>query len=138
MKIGEDSDYIAMCDMSEKVSCSAVISSEYSKLFSHMGLVPKDSMLDVPNAYYGVVFYSAMLVLYIFSSRIPYAKTLALLASLASAVMSVSLYYIMVYILDDICVVCMCTHACNAIVLAVAVLDFRDMSCRTPSREKFD
>lgn len=128
VKIQEDSEYVAMCDMAEKVSCSSVITSEYSKLFSHIGLIPKDSFLDVPNANYGIVFYFVVLVLYVFSSKIPYAKTLILLASVASAVLSVVLLYVMVYILDDICVVCVTTHICNAVVLSGAVLDYRSQT----------
>jgi vitamin-K-epoxide reductase (warfarin-sensitive) len=125
-----------MCDMAEKVSCSAVITSEYSKLFSHVGLVPKDSMLDVPNANYGILFYIALLFLNIFAIRIPYAKTLILLAALASGALSVVLLYIMIVILQDICVVCMCTHVCNATILAVAVLDFKEVPLSHSSHVK--
>ena len=125
-KLHEDSDYVALCDVAERVSCSAVITSEYSKLFSLIGLVPIDSFLDVPNANYGVVFYSVLFILYLFSLRHSFVKVLVLLAAVASSVLSLALFYIMVYILQDICVVCMCTHACNAIVLIVAVLDVRD------------
>ena len=115
-----------MCDVAEKVSCTAVITSEYSKLFSLMGLVPKDSVLDVPNANFGVVFYSLLLFLSLLSTYIPHAPTLILIAAVASSVLSLVLLYIMIAILQDICVVCILTHLCNAIVLIVAVLDFRD------------
>lgn len=117
-----------MCDVAERVSCSAVITSEYSKLFSHVGIVPKESIFDVPNANYGILFYSALLVINLFSSHIPHAKTLILLAACASAILSVVLLYIILVILQDICLVCMCTHVCNAAILTVAVLDYNDLS----------
>ena len=135
-KLHDDSEYVAMCDMAEKVSCSAVISSEYSKLFSLIGLIPKESIFDVPNANYGLVFYSGLLVIYIYSSFIPYAKTLVLLAASASAVLSLVLLYIMVVILQDVCVVCMCTHLCNAAILSVAVMDFNDFRNKNTTKNK--
>lgn len=125
--INNDTEYVAMCDVAERVSCSAVITSEYSKLFTLIGLVPQDSVLDVPNANYGLVFYMGLLLVYVLSSRIPHAKTLLLIAAIASALLSLVLLYIMLTILHDVCLVCMCTHMCNAVILTVAVLDFYDL-----------
>ena len=50
-------NYEAMCDISEQVSCTKVLSSEYSKIWSALGLIPKDSFLDRSNAFFGLIFY---------------------------------------------------------------------------------
>ena len=54
LKHSQDADFVASCDLSEYVSCSEVLSSDWSKLFSKIGLIEKDSILDAPNSYYGI------------------------------------------------------------------------------------
>ena len=53
----QDESYQALCDIGEKISCSAVLTSEWSHLFSTIGLFKKDSILDQSNAVYGFLFY---------------------------------------------------------------------------------
>jgi uncharacterized membrane protein len=48
-----DPEYVATCDMSETISCSDVLLSEFGHIFSKFGLVPKSSILDHSNAAYG-------------------------------------------------------------------------------------
>lgn len=52
-KVAENPDYTAACDLSETVSCTDVVTSEYGHLFSAVGIIPKNSFLDQPNAAYG-------------------------------------------------------------------------------------
>ncbi len=49
----EDPNYVAMCDLTETVSCSKVMSSEYGHMLSWLGIVPHGSFLDQSNAAYG-------------------------------------------------------------------------------------
>lgn len=118
-QINKNPDYVAMCDIAEKISCSSVISSEYSKFFSFIGLVPEGSVLDVSTAIYGAAFYAALLILNVLSD----AKRVILAAAVIANIISVILVYIMIFILQDLCVVCMCTHACNFTILMITVLD---------------
>ena len=47
-EIGDE--YVAECDLSETISCSKVLTSEWAHLFSALGVFPKDSLLDQSNA----------------------------------------------------------------------------------------
>jgi vitamin-K-epoxide reductase (warfarin-sensitive) len=49
----EDPDYVAVCDLTETVSCSKVMSSEYGHMLSLLGIVPRGSSLDRSNAEFG-------------------------------------------------------------------------------------
>jgi vitamin-K-epoxide reductase (warfarin-sensitive) len=53
IKSDEDKDYAATCDISEIVSCTAVVKSDYGNIFSKFGIIKSGSMLDMPNSTYG-------------------------------------------------------------------------------------
>jgi uncharacterized membrane protein len=53
LKFTDDADFVASCDISEYISCTGVLSSEYSRLFSKLGILEHGSALDLPNALYG-------------------------------------------------------------------------------------
>lgn len=58
-----DESYSAICDINEKISCSAVLSSEYSFGFGLVeGVLGKNHILNQPNSYYGVLFYPVQLL----------------------------------------------------------------------------
>jgi len=57
----EDPMYVAACDISAKISCSRIFASEYGHFFSKIGIIPKDSVLDVPNALYACIFYTLLM-----------------------------------------------------------------------------
>ena len=69
-----DHDYTALCDISETVSCSKVFTSEQGKIWSYLGIIPKDSLLDQPNAAYGVVFYLMVILVDMQSSKSNFFK----------------------------------------------------------------
>lgn len=48
-------DYVPQCDISEEVSCSKVLHSEYGHMLSALKLIDKDSLLNQTNAFYGKV-----------------------------------------------------------------------------------
>lgn len=59
--------------------------SEYGSLLSYHGLVPKESLLDVPNALLGVFAYS-LFVLYPLLSQLPYHQHFYVFAATCSLV----------------------------------------------------
>jgi vitamin-K-epoxide reductase (warfarin-sensitive) len=106
--------YVAMCDISEHASCSKVLTSEFGKILSFSGLVPKDSPLDVPNALLGLGFYAAMLLH-------PVLPALAVLAAATfSVALSCYLAYILATVLHDFCAVCVCSYVINLVIFALA------------------
>ena len=108
-----DNDYKALCDISHKISCSKVFTSEYSRIFAKIGLFPQDSVLNQPNALYGVVFYIFIGVLSRFMESVPTAMYLLLVLSMASLVLSSYLAFVSFYILEDLCIVCATSYLCN-------------------------
>lgn len=57
-----DDDYEAMCDINEKISCTKVFTSEYGRGFGILGsLVGDDSILNLPNPIFGILFYSTLI-----------------------------------------------------------------------------
>ena len=78
---------------------------------SYLGLVPVDSILNVPNAALGAVYYFYQLVL---QSHFPYAMTV--FAALAAMASSIFLAYHLT-LLQELCILCWTTHVLNALLL---------------------
>jgi uncharacterized membrane protein len=79
------------------------------KMASYFGLVPKDSALDLPNAAFGVVYYTYRLLL-AKNSAIG-AITMAL--TTAAFLSTVWLAYQLTVVLGDLCVLCWSIHVIN-------------------------
>ena len=130
-------EFRALCDIAWLgVSCSKVFMSKYGRMLSLFGIVPNGHALDVPNAVLGILFYSCTFTL-------PYLKalpkglrsTLMLLASTLSCASSAYLAYCLIYILQDVCIVCISTYIINAIIFVLSLADF----CASPqARQKKD
>ena len=112
-KAATEDGFEAFCDISDEVSCSKVFLSEYGRIFSHLGLIPKDSVLDQPNAFFGVVFYLLFSIISVGFSKSEIGKLLLLAMSSMSMLLSAYLAYILTDILQDKCIVCFSTYICN-------------------------
>lgn len=110
-----DPTYEALCDLSAQMSCSKVLTSSYGHILSHWGLVPKDSPLDLANASLGSVYYAIML----FSPLFP--KEFVMFLSLVSVAFSAYLGYVLKYILEDLCLVCLTSYVVNFLIFIGAV-----------------
>jgi vitamin-K-epoxide reductase (warfarin-sensitive) len=112
-----DNPYVALCDISEKMSCSKVFLSEYGKIFSSLGVIPKDSALDQPNACYGILFYSIVssvgALAHVDKISTSLAKDILLICATSSVLLSAYLSYILAEVLQDVCVVCFSTYVVN-------------------------
>ncbi|KAG3087817.1 hypothetical protein PI124_g17878 [Phytophthora idaei] len=115
--------YTALCD-SEAFSCSQVLTSEYSSLLSHLGLVENNSTLDVSNAHLGVLAYS-LFTLYPVIRMVPYHAQFYTAVSSCMAVVMVYLAYILVFVLRDFCMVCVATYVITAALLWSSVVLLR-------------
>ena len=120
--------YKAACDIEAiGVSCSKVFTSKYGRMMSYFGFVEEDSDLDQPNAVLGILFYGITFILpYLTFIPGTISKLGMFLASCISCASSAWLGYILVYVLEDICLVCVSTYIVNAIIL---VLAFSDLFC---------
>eukprot|EP00743_Colponemidia_sp_Colp-15_P006313 GILK01006792.1.p1 GENE.GILK01006792.1~~GILK01006792.1.p1 ORF type:complete len:159 (-),score=17.28 GILK01006792.1:249-725(-) len=103
-------NYKALCDVSEQISCSAVFSSKYGH---SVGMLLGDNhYLNLPNAFYGLLFYVAVF-LYDVLTFIPFRHHLFFVASSGAVIFSAYLAYILYFVLEDLCLVCVSSYIVN-------------------------
>ncbi|XP_072889513.1 vitamin K epoxide reductase complex subunit 1-like protein 1 isoform X1 [Hemitrygon akajei] len=113
-----DAAYRAMCDLSESISCSKVFTSRWGRGFGLLGtFLGQDSILNQPNSVYGLLFYLLQLLLSLTGSAV--AAVVLLLTSLVSLAGSLYLAYILVFVLRDLCLVCVTTYVLNLLLFAL-------------------
>ncbi len=62
----KDVNYVALCEISETMNCTKVLTSKWAKGFGVVGPALGDEhVLNQPNCLYGIIFYSLMGLLYI-------------------------------------------------------------------------
>ena len=115
-----DNAYHASCDINEVISCSKALLSQQAHIFRYLGIIPKDSLLDFPNAVYGIVFYVFVLIISRFMDKLVILMDILLFVSTCSMTLSAYLAYILVQ-MSTICVVCLTTHACNSAIFFVCI-----------------
>jgi len=113
VKKQEDSSFEAMCDLGATVSCSKVFMSEQGKIWSYLGLIPKDSVLDQPNAVYGAVFYMLIMILDTFDPSAQSVNSLLVFLGTFGIALSAYLAKILLFDLQDTCLVCFGSYICN-------------------------
>ena len=108
----EDKDYKALCDINEYVSCTKVFNSKYGKGFGLVEpILGKYSILNLPNPFFGIVFYMLFFILCTCPHNILILKISTVGAGM-SCVLSVYLAYIL-YLMTDVCVVCISMYVVN-------------------------
>lgn len=117
----ENDSYEAMCDISEHVSCTKAFMSEYGKGF---GIIPETSPFYMPNSVYGLIFYALVAILGMFNKY--FTSALVVTLGVCSNLGSIYLAYIL-YILNNLCLVCVSTYVTNAIILILAVKKHRKL-----------
>lgn len=115
-RVESNENYEAMCDISEKISCTKVFSTEYGKGFGVVGKVlGEDSALNVPNGVFGLIFYTTILVT-AFSKCGKVAEVQKWMA-VASNLLSVYLAYLLYFVIQNLCVVCVGLYIVNGFLL---------------------
>lgn len=107
-----DKNYSAYCDIGP-FSCSKVFMSRYGKGF---GLMPDDSMFNLPNSIYGLIFFIIQLLLLLFRNN-AVSLQLKIFLSILANIGSVYLASILYYELKDFCLVCFSLYLVNAFLL---------------------
>ena len=118
--------YTALCDIEAVgASCSSALGSEAANVLSYWGVLPKGHVLDLSNAEAGLLFYSAV-------ALAPWVRAVpgdvrvvaVLLASIATALISLYLAYVLVVVLHEVCPLCSTMQFINALIVCVAIVDF--------------
>lgn len=130
-----DAAYRALCDINPSISCSKVFTSRWGRGFGLVeNLLGAQSLLNQPNSVFGVVFYALQIVLG-FVGLVAAAVTL-LATSLVSIAGSLYLAYILFYILEDFCVICITTYVLNFILLLLNVKRLQWLTASAPRKRK--
>ncbi|KAM9258559.1 vitamin K epoxide reductase complex subunit 1 [Morus bassanus] len=113
-----DPSYRPACDLGPAASCTRVFGSRWGR---GLGLVEpllgRDSVANVPNGAVGVLFYLLQGLLGAVPGR--GAAAVLLWTSVASAVASLWLAGVLVFGLQDLCLVCITTYLLNGGLLAL-------------------
>ncbi|CAJ1964243.1 unnamed protein product [Cylindrotheca closterium] len=104
----DEDEFSALCDIeSIGASCSSAFAMPEGKLVSYFGIVPQGHLLDVPNAFIGLVYYTYWLALRpIFP--VPMTAMVSTLAMTASVFLAYKLL-----VLHELCILCWSTHIIN-------------------------
>lgn len=130
-------DYKAMCDINEAVSCSKVFASEYGKGFGIVGkILGENSALNLPNPVYGMFFYGFM-ALVSFKQCANSSKVQRFL-SILSNILSVYLAYLMYFVIQYLCVLCVALYMVNALLLYYSIQKFNAIKDRNLHKSKFE
>jgi len=96
--------YVALCDVGW-FSCSKVFSSEYGHASQFIGL-PR-----ISNALFGMLFYTAVITFTSLAPKLMFPVVFLMYA--VSCVGSLVLGCILIFVLNDICIVCMSIYVVN-------------------------
>lgn len=117
---GIEEEFQALCDIdSIGASCSQVFALPEGKMMSYFGVVPKDSVIDVPNAALGLIYYTIIFLSEQFlTSRRRTDLILYVTVALNCAAMSSSIFLATkLFQLGELCVLCWTTHLLNSLLL---------------------
>ncbi|XP_053940783.1 vitamin K epoxide reductase complex subunit 1-like protein 1 [Cuculus canorus] len=115
---GRDLHYQALCDLSERVRCSAAITSRWGRGFGLLGSIfGKDSAINQSNSVFGLVFYILQMLLGMTASAV--AALILMTSSIVSVVGSLYLAYILYFVLKEFCIVCVITYLLNFILFII-------------------
>ncbi|XP_053964746.1 vitamin K epoxide reductase complex subunit 1 [Anastrepha ludens] len=112
LRAEKDADYVALCDLSPKVSCTAVFTSSYGRGF---GLTKYVTSWNPPNGLLGIAFYIILLLLTPPRHRL--LSLLQLFLCFVSNLLSIYLAYLLYFVLEDFCVVCVSIYVVNFVCL---------------------
>ncbi|XP_007894765.1 vitamin K epoxide reductase complex subunit 1-like protein 1 isoform X1 [Callorhinchus milii] len=117
-RAGQPGHAAAMCDLSERVSCTSVLGSRWGRGFGLVEIIfGTDSALNQPNSIYGLIFYTLQLLLGMTVSAM--AALILMTSSIVSVVGAMYLSYILYFVLKDFCIICIAMYILNIILLII-------------------
>ena len=106
-KKAKNPEYKSVCDISDNMSCTKVFSSSYGKSFG------------ISNSIYGLVFYTTIYFLDIFSQN-----NFIFYLSILSVLVSIYLAYILYIKVKSYCLICNGIYLVNILLLIFSYLHF--------------
>uniref|UniRef100_A0A1A9UHE2 vitamin-K-epoxide reductase (warfarin-sensitive) n=1 Tax=Glossina austeni TaxID=7395 RepID=A0A1A9UHE2_GLOAU len=117
VKAENNNNYKALCDLSQKVSCTAVFNTPYGKSFGLLSHLFNDipNRWNPPNGLLGTVYY----VSFIFSTFFEHKTLFKLQMTLCicSNLLTIYLAYLLYYIIRNFCVICVSIYVINFLCL---------------------
>jgi vitamin-K-epoxide reductase (warfarin-sensitive) len=104
--------------------CSSVLKSKYAHLTAMVFGLKRNTMFDIPNTYFGIIFYLSI-ICYQFCplSLVVYAKWILFAASISSIMVCLYLAYILFFVMHEYCQVCVASYGVNFVILVTSVLE---------------
>jgi len=97
--------YKALCDINDKINCTAVAKSQYAHIFG------------ISNAVLGILFYGLVAILDIFGEP----QTIFYL-SIPAFVFTLFLAYLMFFKIRKLCLVCLATYCINILIFIISAV----------------
>jgi len=131
----ENPEYSAMCDISEAMSCTRVLTSKWGKGFGLLGyILGDDHVLNLRNPYFGIVFYILQLILS--DIKASWSAKVQLTMAIMANCGSVWLAYILYFVLEDFCIVCVSMYVVNFLVLCANIVRFRALRVKVETKKE--
>ncbi|CAL1529186.1 unnamed protein product [Lymnaea stagnalis] len=113
----KDPSYKALCDIGDNMSCSRVLTSEYSQGFGVMHVFfGKNHILNSRNCNMGLVVYIVNILMCL-ALPTPLAASIMYYSSIVNVLGCVYLAVILFFVLKDVCLVCLSMYAINGSLL---------------------
>lgn len=107
---------IHICDVNDSMSCTFVLTSEYSHMMKMVFGLAENSILNHSNAEYGLVFYIGLLIFHFYPfTLMPLHSWIFLLGTTGSVAASCVLAWILKYRLHNFCMICVCMYIINVL-----------------------
>ncbi len=100
-----------------------VFASPQGKIFSYFGIIPKGSVLDQPNAFYGCLFYICIILTTTPILPLSLRKPLLLAGTTFGILLSAYLAYVLAFVLRDFCIICVSSYVFNTTAFVIALVN---------------
>ncbi|XP_023326457.1 vitamin K epoxide reductase complex subunit 1 isoform X2 [Eurytemora carolleeae] len=135
-KAKSDEEYSPLCDIDSYISCSKVFKTKFAKGFGMVGdLVGEEHPLNQPNCVYGIIFYLIFLLLSFINRR--FIATFQVLLSLGACGVSLYLGYLLYFVIQAACVVCIASYAVNLLLLLFSFCKRRALAPQPLKADKY-
>ena len=99
------------------LNCSQVFSLPEGRLLSYFGIVPNESLLDVPNAFLGLCYYTVILLAEQFLTETHLVKIMTVVVNSAAMTSSVCLATKLIHLGELSLLCCWTTHLLNFLLI---------------------